>query len=213
MTDTYNDTDIYNDADTYNDTDTYSEDGDAAESDIFESNAAESAESASDAAAGSDRDFLRQQITNISELLAMTGADGRPLAATDRELFKEYRDLLRIYMEYSADKNCFDDLPEQPTMKYVMSRIDRLIAANFANWKVNESPEGGRGDAIKAREETNRRLIEFLDKMYDDLKHGRYNRLDRGRAAKPDPDEYNEDRGADEVRNTLIERINCLKHN
>lgn len=134
-----------------------------------------------------DRAFIREQIRNIGELLAMTDADGK-IIASNRELLKEYRDMLRDYTVNTQQTVEKDDIPEQPTMKYVMSRIDKLIAANdefkaslslYANWNVNESPMGGEGDAarakgiaesIKAREETNRRIIDFLQDMYDDLK-------------------------------------------
>lgn len=73
------------------------------------------------------------------------------------------------------------------TTEDILSRIDRIIAqgndlpnivANIKTLPLNESPEGGRDGAARAdairdiyvrREVTNQKLIELLNRMYDDI--------------------------------------------
>lgn len=81
--------------------------------------------------------------------------------------------------------------PLEFTLESVLSRIDLILhdtdyirqaIDSVRSFPVNDSQYGGTGDssradaignAVKAREETNRKLLDLLEKMYEDLKPAR----------------------------------------
>lgn len=155
----------------------------------------------------SGADFVREQINRMMSLLETTNPDGEPYMMVNNVIFEKVNSMLLNFMEHSND---YDETPEEPSMKYVMSRIDMIIRDNqhiksaltaIDTMQVNESPNGGTSDelnrmyqlsygqneshnggtgdaaraeaiqsAVQSRENTNQKILEMLDKMYDDLK-------------------------------------------
>jgi hypothetical protein len=133
----------------------------------------------------STNDFVREQINRMMSLLETTNPDGEPYMMVNVVMFDKVNSMMLTFMEHS---NEYDETPEEPSMKYVMSRIDMIIRDNqhiksaltaIDTMQINESLNGGVGDAARAeaiqntvqsRETTNQKILEILDKMYDDLK-------------------------------------------
>jgi hypothetical protein len=129
----------------------------------------------------SGTDFVREQINRMMALLETANPGGEPYMMVNPEMFDKVQSMLLSLTEQH-------ETPEEPSMKYVMSRIDMIIRDNqhiknaltaIDTMQINESPNGGVGDAARAeaiqntvqsRETTNQKILEILEKMYDDLK-------------------------------------------
>ena len=107
------------------------------------------------------------------------------------ELYLEDNEMENRAENMDINEVCESEVPktEQPAISTadILSRIDQIIAqgdclphivANIKTMPVNESPEGGRDGAARAeairdlyvhREVTNQKLIEVLNRMYDDI--------------------------------------------
>jgi hypothetical protein len=134
-----------------------------------------------------DSEFVREQIDRMMNLLESKNPGGEPYFIVQTDLFDKVRSMLLSFMDMTSSNN-YDDVPAEPSIKYVMSRIDRIIRENehiknalnsIQTMKLNECPNGGTGDAARAqaiqstvqsRETTNQKILDLLDKMYDDLK-------------------------------------------
>lgn len=86
------------------------------------------------------------------------------------------------------DENHVENASPKYTIGYILGRIEKIhdesshiyeAIESFRNFTVNESPIGGTGDAtranamvevVKCRETTLQRELDFLEKMYNDLK-------------------------------------------
>ena len=130
-------------------------------------------------------EFAREQIEKLVAVLEKPNIAGDSNVFCNPQLFSEATAMISDYLE-KAQKVL--ETPNEPTMQYVLSRIDRILqdtehihnAINsIKEMPVNDSPMGGSGDSSKAdaigntvqsRETTNQQLIKFLEKMYDDLK-------------------------------------------
>jgi hypothetical protein len=62
---------------------------------------------------------------------------------------------------------------ETVTMRELLDRIDRIINDRGHLQNIAITDNISIGEAVRAREETNQRLIALLERMYDDLKSAR----------------------------------------
>lgn len=133
----------------------------------------------------SDIEFAREQIEKLVAVLEKPNIAGDSNVLCNPQLFTEATSMISNYLE-KAQKILVT--PNEPTMQYVLSRIDMILqdtghihnAINsIKDMPVNDSPMGGSGDSSKAdaigntiqsRETTNQQLIKFLEKMYEDIR-------------------------------------------
>lgn len=130
-------------------------------------------------------DFIREQITRIMTLLESKNPGGEPYMMINHDMFNQVQSMLLSLIQTSDENN---ETPEEPSMKYILSRIDMIIHEKehienaltiIQTMQLNESPNGGFGDqaraeaiqsTVQSRETTNQKILDILDKMYDDLK-------------------------------------------
>lgn len=130
-------------------------------------------------------DFIREQITRIMTLLESKNPGGEPYMMINHDMFNQVQSMLLSLIQTSDENN---ETPEEPSMKYILSRIDMIIhekehienaLTTIQTMQLNESPNGGFGDqaraeaiqsTVQSRETTNQKILDILDKMYDDLK-------------------------------------------
>lgn len=130
-------------------------------------------------------DFIREQIDRMMSILELENPDGEPYMIINHDMFNQVQSMLLSLNQISRT---YEETPEEPSMKYILSRIDMIIQENehiknaltaIQTMQINESPNGGYGDQARAeaiqsmvqsRETTNQKILDMLDKMYDDLK-------------------------------------------
>lgn len=141
-----------------------------------------------------DRSFIRAQVSSMMNILRQTNNNGVTNMVAHPELAARVCELLE---KLSDNDELPEAAPEKLDINYILSRIDRIIDSgaqtrgsiiDIAGMNINECPNGGDGDAaraaaiqaaIEARESTNQRIIELLNRMYDDIKpHREYSKAE-----------------------------------
>ncbi|MHB1153180.1 MAG: hypothetical protein ACYCWE_13285 [Eubacteriales bacterium] len=132
-----------------------------------------------------DSDFIRDKINRMMTILESKNPDGEPYMMVNHDMFNQIQSMLLTLIQTSND---YEETPDEPSIKYILSRIDMIIRekehienalTTIQTMQLNESPNGGFGDqaraeaiqsTVQSRETTNQKILDMLDKMYDDLK-------------------------------------------
>ncbi len=91
------------------------------------------------------------------------------------QLFEHITALLSEYLDKAS--RAVMDVPEQPTLQYILAQVQKIAAdTEYITQAIQPLTETkshgigiGAGNIIKEREKTNRKLLDFYKRLYNDL--------------------------------------------